>query len=134
MTTFPPRAPRYRGFSLVELVLVIVILSVAAVAILGQFTQVSSSLNLNETVQTAGQLVQEKAEQILAEARAGQFSTIVTTAPQNLTGNYAGYTRSVTVNGYAGTACPSGATCKQVLVDVGRGGSKDAEVALLLVN
>lgn len=122
------------GFSLVELVMVIVILSVAAVAILGRFTQVSSSLSLNENIQTAGQLVQEKAEQILAEARSGQFSSIVTTPAQNLTGNYAGYTRSVTVSGYAGAGCPSGASCKQLVVDAGRGGSKDAEVALLLVN
>ncbi|MEJ2687444.1 MAG: type II secretion system protein [Gammaproteobacteria bacterium] len=125
---------RCRGFSLVELVMVIVILSVAAVAILGRFTQVGASLSLNETIQTAGQLAQEKVEQILAEARSGQFNSIASVASHNLTGNFAAYTRSVAVSPYNGPGCPAGATCKQVVVSAGKSGSNDAQVALLLVN
>jgi len=117
-----------------ELVLVIVILSIAAVAILGRFTQVATSLGENETVQTAGQLAQAKAEEIMAARRAGQFAGIVSTPTQNLTGNYAGYTRTVTVTAYSGTACPGGATCKQVRIVAGRGGANDAQIDLLLVN
>ena len=47
-----------RGFSLIELVMVIVVLAVGAAALLQQFTQVAVSLNINEETQTAAQLAQ----------------------------------------------------------------------------
>ena len=55
-----PRAQQ--GFTLIELVMVIVVVALASAPILGQFTGVTISLLTNEEIQTAAQLAQERAE------------------------------------------------------------------------
>lgn len=125
-----------QGFTLLELVLVIVVIALASVPILGQFSQAGQSLLLNEEIQTAGQLAQERAELLLATRREQGYAAIATgTTSEILTGNYAGYTRTVTVNEPpSGTGCAVGATCKEVLVSVARGGSQRAALTLMLVD
>jgi len=125
-----------QGFTLVELVLVIVVVALASVPILGQFSQASQSLLLDEAIQTAGQLAQERAEAVLAVRRNQGYAAIPTgTTSEVLTGNYAGYTRSVTVNDPpVGTGCAVGASCKEVLVSVTHGGSPRAGLTLMLVD
>ncbi len=106
--------------------------------ILGQFSQAGQSLLLDEEIQTAGQLAQERTEALLAVRRdpgQGYAAIPVGTTNEVLTGNYAGYTRTVTVNEPpVGTGCAVGATCKEVLISVARGGDPRAGLTLMLVD
>lgn len=125
-----------QGFTLLELVLVIVVVALASVPILGQFSQAGQSLLLNEEIQTAGQLAQERAEGLLAVRRDHGYAAIPTgTTSEILTGNYAGFARTVTINEPpSGTGCAVGATCKEVLIDVARSGDSRASLTLMLVD
>jgi len=126
-----------QGFSLLELVMVILIVTLASVPVLGQFSQVSDSLLANEEIQTAAQLTQERAEQILADRRAQGYAAIATgTTSDVLTGNYAAYGRTVTVTGLASgsSGCATGAGCKEVVISTDHAGSPRAELTFILVN
>lgn len=127
---------RQQGFTLLELIIVIVIVALASVPILGQFTQVVSSMLVDEEIQTAAQLAQERAEGILADRREQGYIAIATgTSTDVLAGNYAAFTRTLTVNEPpSGSGCASGASCKEVIVTVGRGASERARVSFILVN
>ena len=127
---------RQQGFTLLELIMVIVIVALAAVPILGQFTRVSSSMLVDEEIQTAAQLAQERAEGVLADRRSLGYASIPTgTSIDSLAGNYAGYTRTLSVNEPpSGSGCATGASCKEVIVTVDRGASTRAEVTFLLVS
>lgn len=127
---------RQSGFSLIEMIMVSVIIAMASIPILGQFTQVASSSVINEDIQTAAQLAQERAEDILALRRdQGYAAVIAGTTIDVLTGNYASFSRSVTVTEPSALGgCSSGASCKGVVVTVNRGLSKRAEVAYVLVD
>jgi prepilin-type N-terminal cleavage/methylation domain-containing protein len=125
---------RQRGFTLIEAVVVILILSIAAVAVLGQFTQASRAWSVDEDLQVATQLVQERMEGILALRRASGYAAVaVGTTNDTLTGNYAAYGRTVTVSNLAGAPCPA-ASCKQVVVSVSRAGTPLASATLLLAS
>ncbi|MEZ5542582.1 MAG: type II secretion system protein [Pseudomonadota bacterium] len=127
---------RQSGFTLLELIMVIVIVVLASVPILGQFTQVAGSTLSDAEIQTATQLAQERAEQILARRRDQGYSAVaVGTTNDVLTGNFSAYSRTVTVTEPpAGGGCPVGATCKGVAVRVNRGASNRAAIAFVLVN
>lgn len=127
--------PHQRGFTLIELVMVIVILSIASLAIGGQFMQSAQSWVLDEEVQTASQLAQARAEQILADRRLTDYAAVpVGTVTETLTGNYNGYARTTVTTAYAGTACPA-ADCRQVVITVtNTGGEVRAETTLMVAN
>lgn len=61
--------PLCKGFSLIELIIIIVVVSIAAVGMLALFGGVGLSLAINEDTQTAAQLGQECSEHILAARR-----------------------------------------------------------------
>lgn len=130
------KRPVQAGFTLIELIMVIIIVALASVPILGQFTQVAGSTLLDEEIQTAAQLAQERAEGILALRRGQGYAAVATgTTNDVLTGGYSGYSRSVTVTEPpAGGGCASGATCKGVVVSVNRGLANRALVSFVLVN
>ncbi len=133
---------RQSGFTLIELVVVIVILAVAAVPLFGLFTQASASLLVNERIQTAVQLAQERAESMMAQRRAADFAAIaVGTTTDVLGANYGAYTRTVTVvQPPRGAGCPLhpvtavSAACKEVVVNVTQGSDTLAEVTFLVVD
>jgi len=127
---------RQQGFTLLELVAVILIVAVASVPLFTLFSQAGIGLLSDETIQTATQLAQERAETLLAVRRnRGYGDTEVSTdLVENLNGSYTGYTRSTTIVPFAGAACPGGATCKQATVRVDKGGQARAEITLVLVN
>lgn len=137
-----------RGFTLIELVAIIVLLSVAGTAILSLFGNVSRSLDENQDTQTGIQLVQECAEYIMAFRRStdptrgyagvaigvntglcnGAFTAVsgFTSAPQvDVVGHNSGSL----------AACPSAAanSCKQVDVRINKGGQVMAQATLMLV-
>lgn len=122
------------GATLVEMVAVILILGIAAIAIMDQFVNMSRSYGSNERLQTAAQLAQECAEQILATRRLQDYTTATTasTCPA-LPGNYAaaGYARTVTF-GAAPTACATMPSCSQVDVVVTYNATEQARVVFML--
>lgn len=140
---------RQRGFTLIELVAIIVLLSVGATSILALFSQVGRSIATNQETQTGAQLAQACAEQIMAFRRntaVGYGYTNI--AVGNATGAcnagftaVGGFTTApvVNVNAHSSAslpACPSATAgaCKQVDIQVDKGGVRAASLSLLLVN
>lgn len=126
------------GFSLIELIVVIVVIGLSAAILLGLFGQAARTLGINEDVQTAAQLAQECSEHVLAAKRNGTvaFAGIDNTICASLPA-FTGFTRTVTVTDAAGSpACTStsAGVCKQVVVQVAKGGSTLSENTLMLVN
>ena len=125
-----------QGFTLLELVMVIMLVAIASIPILGQFTLAAGSLVTDEIIQTAAQLAQERAEGLLATRRNAGYAAVPTgTINDVLTGAYSSYSRSVTVTSPpAGGGCAGGATCKGVVVSVDHSGRPRAEISFVLVN
>lgn len=125
-----------RGFTLIELVMVMLIIAIASVPLFGQFTQATASLLDDEKIQTATQLVQERAESILALRRSQGFAAVANgTTNDTLTGNYAAYSRTVVVTqSTGGTGCFASADCKEVVITVSRDATPRARITFLLVD
>ncbi|NNJ93492.1 MAG: type II secretion system protein [Halobacteria archaeon] len=125
-----------RGFTLLELVMVIMLVALASIPILGQFSQASGTLLTDEIIQTAAQLAQERAEGLLADRRNTGYAAVPTgTVNDVLGGAWSSYSRTVTVTSPpGGSGCAAGATCKEVVVSVDHSGRTRAEVTLMLVS
>ncbi len=125
-----------QGFTLLELVMVIMLVALASIPILGQFSQASGTLLTDEIIQTAAQLAQERAEGLLADRRNTGYAAVPTgTVNDVLGGAYSSYSRTVTVTSPpCGSGCAAGATCKEVVVSVDHSGRTRAEVTLMLVS
>ncbi len=128
-----------RGFSLIELILVIVILGIAGTAVLGQFAYIGPGLLNSEAMQTAAQLAQERAEEILADRRLNNYSAATLDAldgtTDTLTSPYDIYTRSISVTAIvAPTArCPAG-DCREITISVSKGGASLADIDFMVAN
>lgn len=146
---------RRKGFSLIELVIVIVIISVGLVGIVSQFGNNTTSLSTNETLQQATQYAQECAEMLIAKRRSndGGFTQFKSngsfscgTSPF---GSANAFTRQPndaapdigdTYTGVAGTCnsntpcpCPVGVLCRDVPITV-TSGSLSASITVMLVD
>ena len=127
-----------RGFSLIELIMIIVALGVASAFLTTTFTQLPRSLDVSEGAQTASQLAQQCSERVLAQRRdpAVGFGPIASGTCAGLP-VLAGYAVTDIVTDASGAApCPSALanSCKQVVVTVTRNGVPMAVNDLLLVN
>lgn len=137
-----------KGFSLIELVAIIVLLSVGATAFLALFGNVSRTLDENQDTQTGIQLVQECAEYIMAFRRstdpARGYGGIATGTNTGLCNAVfvavAGFTSAPQVdvvahNSASLAACPTAAanSCKQVDLRINKGGVVMARTTLMLV-
>ena len=132
-----PHITDCQGFTLLEMIAVIVILSVAAVPISGLFSKASVSMLNNQDIQTATQLAQEQAELILGRRRNQGFAAIVPgTYPEVLAGNYAGFNRTTTITQplTPPAGCPAGALCDLVTISVDTGSSALSTISFVLVN
>jgi len=123
-----------RGFSLLELVIIIVILGIAAVAILSMFGQAAHSLAINENIQTAAQAGQSCSEHILATKRRYTFGfSLIDSAICDALPTPPGLTRSVTVTDpYTGSACPGGTACMEVHIVISQAAKTLVDISLLL--
>ncbi len=135
MKRYAPQ-PAARGFTLLELVAVLLIVAIASVPLFSLFSQAGIGLLGDERIQTATQLAQERAETLLAIRRNRGYADaeVSTNLVENLTGDYAGYTRTTTITPFAGAACPGTAVCKQVAVSVDQAGQPRAAVTFVLVD
>jgi len=127
-----------RGFSLIELIVIIVVLGVASAFLTTTFIQLPRSLDVSEGAQTASQLAQQCSERVLARRRstAVGFNTIITGTCVGLP-TLTGYAVTDVVTDASGVApCPSALanSCKRVVVTVTRNGVIVAVNDLLLVN
>jgi hypothetical protein len=119
------------------MVAVIIILAVAAVPVAGLFSQAGNGVLHSDTLQTATQLAQERAEYLFALRRQRGYGdpAVSSGLVENLNGRYAGFTRTTTLTDpFAGAACPTGAVCKQLSVDVSRDGQSLADITIVLVD
>lgn len=142
---------RQRGFTLIELVAIIVLLGIVGTAILGMFGQVGRSLVTNQDTQTGAQLAQACAEHIMTLRRsptAGGYASILVGLDTNVCDAsfaafppVAGFTAAPVVDVAQHTsatllACPSvtAGSCKLVDIKVDNGGTQVATLTLMLVN
>ena len=133
---------RDRGFTLIELVMVMIVVSVGLLGIASLFSTTSNALSTNETLQQAAQYAQECAERVTAVRRdLGFISTSINDVMCNLLGALPpGFTRTLTGTGStdtyiggASTACPNGVTCRNVGVTVA-GNSVSSSITVMLVD
>ena len=128
-----------RGFSLIELIALIVVVSIAAVVLLAQFGGIAKSLASNEDIQTAAQFAQECSEHVMAVRRnpAQGFAAVTDTVCDVLPAPLPGFTRTVDVTELT-TSPPctviTAGTCKQVIVSIAKGVITPAAVTLMVVN
>ena len=120
-----------KGFTLIELVIVMLIISAGLLGIASLFGNTSSALSTNEALQQATQYAQECAERVVGIRRSSGFSsssiistmcnTTADTPAGLLPPMAAGFSRTVAITTYNGTGspCPTGtANCKNVVVTV----------------
>src|SRR3990170_9100171 len=86
------------GFSLIEIIITMVVLSIAAVGVLSVFTAgikgSADPLIINQAVQ----LAQEKMDEVIALKKSGGFGAVVSVAPGPFVPAVAGFTWSRTIN------------------------------------
>ena len=140
---------RMRGFSLIELVAIIIVLSVGLVSLLQVFGTATRTIGNNVDGQLGAQLVQERAEQLLADRRsldpargynAPSLIPVPSTVDEVPITAFPDYWRRTRISAIApGTnPCPATAICKQVVVTVVRTGQlitqPVGQVTFMLVN
>lgn len=126
-----------RGFTLIEVVLVIVVLAGAGFAFLSFFQQSARSIQDNYGIQTGIQYARECMEHVVTNRRyvldfASTDATICDSLP-----TLTGFSRTVTVTPFDNSVnpiCPSGLACKTVAVTIGYQGSQVAQLSLMLTN
>jgi type IV pilus assembly protein PilV len=128
---------RSAGFTLLELVMVMVIIGVGMAGIAGIFGNTSGSLSLNETQQQASQYAQECAERLLATRRDLGFAWFASNT--FACDNPSGFTLGLSIGSlYTGTStaattCPNGVQCRDVRITVSRGSASSA-ITVMLAN
>lgn len=131
---------RAGGFSLIELVMVIVVFAIAAVPLLRPLLQASEALILMDDLQTGGNLVRECAEHILSRRRnpaVGYTGINNLMCANDLPAVPPGYARDpITITDISGSGapCPAGASCKTVTVQVDKGATTLASTTFMIVD
>lgn len=129
------------GFTLIELVIVMVIIAVGLLGMTSLFSNSSTSLSTNETLQQATQYAQECAEKAIATRRNNGFAA---TASFSCGAAPTGFTRTAGITTYDSTAgcnghtpcpCPSGGTnnCRDITIAVASG-ALSSSITVMLVN
>ena len=127
---------RERGFTLIETLMVVVVLGIAAVTISSLQGNIFKGQSVNKDIQVGVQLMQECAEQVLAVRQTSGFAGVSGVnfginkcGAMSALGAYSLPSVSF-ISPYTDVACPSGGTCK--LVSITQGGL--APITLVLVD
>lgn len=129
-----------RGFSLIELIITIVVVAIAAVAIGSAFTYITRAQRLTVDLLTATQIAQECAAHVIGRNRKpGSYAAVPLAAASTICNALPAadpaFARLVNVTAVAaGTLCTAGWTCKQVEVRVTRAGGDLVVLKFMLVN
>ena len=124
--------PSEKGFTLIETIMAVVILSIAVAGIMQVFytglAPKTSPLPIEMT--TGTHLAQEGLERRMAQKAIGGFSQIpLGTTTETLSGQFSSYTRQITVTTWGGST-----DVKQVTVTVTHSGRTVASATTLLAN
>jgi len=128
-----------RGFTLIEMVIIIVILGIAAATVVTMVANVGKGTSDNTDLEIGTQLLQECAENVISQHRRDEnfFSVTAGTGSANcyaLTTYGSFDSPVVAVASYTGTGCPTGASCKTATVTVSKGGVALNTITFMLVN
>lgn len=123
------------GFTLIEMVMSIVIISIAAVALLNAVMNNGRALRLTERIQIGAAVVNECGEYIAASRRSGAntYAQINSTVCNFLT-LPAGFTRTVALSALTTAACPPGATCQTVTISAYDNGALASRGVMMITN
>lgn len=125
--TFTPH--RCHGFTLVETIVVMVVMAIAAAGISVMSGNIFESQDDNTTLQVGMKVAQECAEQVLATHRRGAVNV---TCPA-----FGGYTTAVATQTYTGSGiatCPTGKTCTIYVITTSLGGDAMTPLRVMLVS
>lgn len=132
-----------KGFTIIELVIAIVVVAIAAVAIGSAFAYMTRSQVLSSDLQRASQIAQECAEHIVGRGRKpGSYAAVPTalssTICDTLPAPGGGFSRTVSIRDQAtagvwGAVCTNPWGCKHVQVSAGRGAAV-VRVDFMLIN
>jgi Tfp pilus assembly protein PilV len=124
-----------RGFSLVELIAIIVLLAVGLVSLLQVFGTATHTISYNVDGQLGAQLAQERVEQVLADrrnpARGYSYMAAANYPAEPAIPGFASYSRT-TAFAAGGAPCAPGGTCQTVTVTVRRAGQPVGQVTLMV--
>ena len=123
-----------KGFTLIELVMVIILLSISCAGLVTLFGQLTNSLSINNDIQAAAQLAQECAEHLLAARRRSGYDLGGIDDCSALPAfNGFGPPQVNIDEPYAAAACPGSANCKLLTIKAVYG-SGASTVTLLLTD
>lgn len=124
---------RASGFSLIELVIIIIIIGIVAAGLVPIFSSTAQSQNTNETLQQATQYAQECAERAVATRQDKGFAWFATNA--FTCDNPTGFTRAVVVgNIYTNSgACPMNVNCRNIAIVVSKG-TVSSDITIMLAD
>jgi prepilin-type N-terminal cleavage/methylation domain-containing protein len=131
---------RAHGYSLIELVVVMLIISFGLLGLASMFGTTAKTLSTNETLQQATQYAQECAESVITTRRNLGFDWFATNT-FSCGSNPSGFTRTLNPVGtlYTGTTstpCPNTVDCRDVNITVTStaNSSVNSSITILLVN
>ena len=126
-----------RGFTIIEMIMVVVILGITSIAVVNMITRVNAGSTENSEMLVGAQLLQECGEWILANHRREDnffTSTLATSTNCYALSTYGGFNApQVTVSAYTGSGCPAGATCKLAVISITKGADTLTPMNLVVV-
>ena len=134
-----------RGFTLIEMIMVVVLLAVTSIAVATMVAQVGSGQSENSDMQVGAQLLQECGEWIVSNHRRDKsfYNGTLGTGSASCYGltTYQGFAApSVVVSAYVGDGCPkislgapADADCKLAAISISRAGATLNTVNVVLV-
>lgn len=125
---------RHRGFTLIELVMIIVVLAICLTGLVAAFGVVGGSGNATANIDIGAQVASQCAEHVLGQRQRNVgvgFASYNGGACGGL--GFGGFTVTDSSAPLAGGPCPAGASCKDVTITA-TGGAATTTLNLLLVD
>ncbi len=125
---------RQAGFSLIEVVMLVMVLALAAVPLLGQFLQAATLGRHNATRQTATLPAANRMEWLLGQRRRLGFEALPTGHTlENLDDDHPGFRRLTWIEPYTGPGCAR-LRCRRVRVRILADDQPQLELQMLLAD